>query len=389
MLLYVSMSVVVYIFFRKEKSLRQINKVVFEELEENFNSLSAENQKHILQAEALNKKYYRYADLKSVVELLSSSLALPEIVQIVAAKALELVGKSEHCFFYLIDREKQELSLTAFRTKGNSFTKIKTKNGDAFDDWVVKKRQPLMVHDARKDYRFGDSVNAGGRRDFKSLISAPLMNGGKVVGVLRLDSNYTNAYLQDDLRLLAIIAHLSAVSVENAFLFQKTVELAITDGLTGLHVHRYFMERLNEEIHRAARTKSNLSLLMCDIDDFKKYNDEHGHTAGDFVLKEISGIIKDCLQAGDFASRYGGEEFAVFLPKHDRQSAVEIAEKIRQLIEKRKVDLRKGTSRVSISIGVATFPQNGVIAETLIKEADLALYKAKQEGKNKVCTVLI
>jgi diguanylate cyclase (GGDEF)-like protein len=385
-LLYIFISIGIYIFLRKEKDVMQINQVTFEELEESFNSLTAENQKHSLQTEALHKKYFRYLNLKGVVELLSSSLSLSEIVRIVVNKTLELVGKSDFCLFYLIDEEKQKLALAAFETRKDLSSKIKSKNGDIFDNWILKQRQPLMVNDTRKDYRFGSRGFIEGERNFRSLISSPLITEEKVIGVLRLDSSYPNAYLQDDLRLLNIIANLASVSVENAMLFQRTVELAITDGLTGLHVYRYFMERFSEELHRAARTKSHLSLLMCDIDDFKKYNDVYGHAAGDIVLKNAAQIITECTQAGDFIARYGGEEFALFLPKQNKPAAVEVAEKIRKAIKDKEFILRRKKSKITISIGIATFPEDGVIAETIIKEADLALYKAKQEGKDRVCS---
>jgi len=385
-LLYVLATISIYSLFKKEKDITQVNQVNFEELEENFNSLSVESQKHHLQTEFLNKKYHRYLNLKSVVELLSASLSLPEVVPVIANKTLELVGKSDYCLFYLTDEVKQKLALAAIKTQTGLDSRIKSKNGDIFDDWILKRRQPLMINDCKKDYRFGTKIISKEDRDFKSLISSPLIAAEKVIGILRLDNSHTNVYLQDDLRLLNIIANLAAVSIENAFLFQKTSELAITDGLTGLHIHSYFMERLAEELHRAARTKSTLSLLMCDVDYFKQYNDKYGHIAGDIVLKGISQILTECSQAGDFVARYGGEEFAVFLPKQDKQTAFKVAEKIRRAIKEREFILRRQKSRVSISIGVATFPEDGVIPEALIKEADMALYKAKQEGRNKVCS---
>lgn len=383
--LYICMDAAGYVFFRKEKSIAQMNRIAGEEIEESFNSLFAENKKHLLLTEALNKKYYRYLNLKSVVELLSSSLSLAEIIRLAAGKTLELVGKSDFCLFYLVDEEEQKLSLAAFESQAESASKIKSKNGDVFDNWVLKQRQPLMIHDSTKDYRFGTQAEAE-ERNFRSIISAPLMTEGKVIGILRLENSQTNVYVQDDLRLLNIIASLSAVAVENAILFQRTVELAITDGLTGLHVQHYFKERFTEELHRSARNKSCLSLLMCDIDNFKKYNDKYGHAAGDIVLKTIAGILKNSAKPGDFAARYGGEEFAVFLPGQNKKTALEMAEKIRNAVRQQDFILRRKKSRVAISIGLSAFPEDGVIAETLIKEADQALYKAKEEGRDRVCS---
>lgn len=164
-------------------------------------------------------------------------------------------------------------------------------------------------------------------------------------------------------------------------------ELAIRDGLTGLFNHRYFQEAAQNELTRAKRQKGNLSLLFLDVDNFKKLNDAHGHGEGDGVLKAIAGVMKNRLRISDIASRYGGEEFVVILPETGKAGALTIAEELRRLVEgypfRGKESQILGT--VTVSIGVASFPEDGGDVAGLVHAADQALFRAKKGGRNIVC----
>ena len=188
------------------------------------------------------------------------------------------------------------------------------------------------------------------------------------------------------MRLLDIISDLSAVTIENTRLYQEMQKLAITDGLTGIFVHRYFQERFDQELSRALLTDSQFAFLMVDIDNFKSYNARYGHIAGDIVLRKIGQLISASVNPGDIVARYGGEEFAALLVDTTRDEALKIAERIRQRIEQESFILRRKISKVQISAGVSFFPDNGKEKESLILLADQALYKAKAEGKNRICT---
>ncbi len=160
--------------------------------------------------------------------------------------------------------------------------------------------------------------------------------------------------------------------------------LSITDGLTGLYVHRHFQARLDEEMRRAERYKEPLALLMIDIDFFKKYNDNFGHLAGDAVLKRVASLLKEGLESADFAARYGGEEFVAILPKQDKAQAAAKAEAIRRAVEADAFKFEDQVAKVTVSIGFACFPEDAMIKKGLIDRADLALYKAKNGGRNRV-----
>jgi diguanylate cyclase (GGDEF)-like protein len=163
--------------------------------------------------------------------------------------------------------------------------------------------------------------------------------------------------------------------------------LSATDALTGLHNRRYMMETLNAEVTRHQRYKRRFSVMMLDVDHFKPYNDKYGHPAGDALLKKVAGVVKSSLRANDFAARYGGEEFLVLLPDQDQPGAVEVAERIRLRIAAETEDQENQRQAVTVSIGIATFPEGGQEVEPLLANADAALYRAKNAGRNRVITV--
>lgn len=162
--------------------------------------------------------------------------------------------------------------------------------------------------------------------------------------------------------------------------------MSTTDALTGLHNRRRMMEALNAEIARHQRNGRPFSLIMADVDFFKNYNDTYGHLAGDALLKKVGAILKTSLRAVDFVARYGGEEFLILLPDQDQKGAVEVAERIRQRIAAETGDPSAGLRPVTASFGIATFPESGRSADPLLANADAALYRAKNNGRNRVMT---
>jgi diguanylate cyclase (GGDEF)-like protein len=171
--------------------------------------------------------------------------------------------------------------------------------------------------------------------------------------------------------------------------FLETAKLAITDGLTGTYNHRYFQDRLAREIEAAARERTRVSLLMIDIDHFKLYNDMNGHIAGDVALREVAAILKRSLKRDDVVARYGGEEFAVVLAGVDKANALEIAERVRSKVESLPIPNEKELpgGRLTVSVGVATYPEDATDRGELIEWADLSLYLAKTGGRNRAVAV--
>ncbi|MHB8946011.1 MAG: GGDEF domain-containing protein, partial [Bacillota bacterium] len=162
--------------------------------------------------------------------------------------------------------------------------------------------------------------------------------------------------------------------------------LAITDGLTGLYNSRYLHERLREEVERAVRFGHPVSYVMMDLDNLKVYNDSFGHPAGDQVIRRIAELVKQNVRSVDAAAKYGGDEFALVLPETDKVGAVAVAERIRASIEGQLFpgDRRRPLVKMTISQGVASFPEDTTAPEKLVELADQALYRAKEGGRNRV-----
>ena len=182
-----------------------------------------------------------------------------------------------------------------------------------------------------------------------------------------------------------ILAQQFLSGIKRALLYQKVQELTITDSLTQVFNRRHFLERLNEELKRTKKFKFKFSFLMVDIDHFKDYNDQYGHLVGDAILREISKTIKETIRQIDFMGRYGGEELSIILAETDKEQARFAAERIRQAIESKHITVYDEDLKVTVSIGVSTFPADASDTKTLIDRADEALYIAKQTGRNRIC----
>lgn len=185
---------------------------------------------------------------------------------------------------------------------------------------------------------------------------------------------------------LAILGHQFALALRRVKLYQEIEESAITDSLTGVHTRRYFLERFEEELKRSITRKINLSFLMIDVDHFKSFNDKYGHLVGDQILRTIGGIVKDNIREIDIVGRYGGEELTVVLPDTDQDGAQFAAERIRSAVAGENIKAYDANVKVTVSIGVSTFPSDGKLVAELIDKADWALYRAKKKGRNCICT---
>jgi len=216
-------------------------------------------------------------------------------------------------------------------------------------------------------------------KDFEALIIIPLVSEGKIAGILYIE-NISRMYFENFL----ILAGQFAIELQKVILYKKVQDMAITDSLTEVFTRRYFLERFKGEIRRSMRKKSSISLLMIDLDFFKEKNDKFGHLVGDVILKEIAKILKSTLREIDIIGRYGGEEFIVALAGIGREGAFQAAERLRSNIEHSVFKAYDEKVSSTISIGVASFPEDGVDENILIESADKALYKAKEKGRNRV-----
>ncbi|MFA7000912.1 MAG: sensor domain-containing diguanylate cyclase, partial [Candidatus Omnitrophota bacterium] len=238
--------------------------------------------------------------------------------------------------------------------------------------------------DSHQDFRF-DVIESQKIEALRSLVAAPIVNEGRVMGTLRVNSSKSKAFTNDHLRLLDTISVLASSAISNAMLYEETELLAIRDSLTGLYVRRYFFERLKDEHRRALLTHRPLSLLMCDLDHFKACNDRYGHGAGDLILIRFAEILAQTAEQA-IVCRYGGEEFSVLLPEIAKEDASALALRICRATEAESFMIRREPVRMTVSIGVSGFPEDALDMETLVQLADQALYQAKRKGRNRVCS---
>lgn len=183
-----------------------------------------------------------------------------------------------------------------------------------------------------------------------------------------------------------LFSHINLI-IERASAYRKLEKLSITDSLTNLANRRYFTERYKEEFNRSKKFGLNLSFLIVDIDHFKRYNDTYGHLTGDAVLRKLSFFLKENLREIDFLGRFGGEEFSAFLPETSKEQAVMVADRLRIELEDTEFNIYDEKIKLTVSIGIAQFPVDSDKIEILIEKADTALYKAKKQGRNRVCVL--
>jgi diguanylate cyclase (GGDEF)-like protein len=358
-------------------------------LRESINLLEVEHAKESRVNCGLKEKDFRYSSLERILEEVNLSLDLDMIAQVLTSQVFTLIGKGKGvCSLFLIDSFTQKPVLFKSQ-KEDSKVVIKDKEGNLLDLWVLKHGSPLLVEDLNNDFRFDpDKLLSREERGVASVASAPLLSENRQLGILRQDSAIPRAYLEDDLRFLAAIADLGSISIENSELFKRAQDLATHDSLTGLYTKSYFMERLEEECKRGAENDSCLCLMMLDIDFFKDYNDRFGHTIGDIVLKQVGCLISNSFpQLKSLFSRFGGEEFCVAVSAVEKKYALGLAEALRCKIESEKVILRRTPTNITVSIGLAGFPQDATDAQELVRKADKAMYEAKQKGRNRVCSI--
>jgi len=241
------------------------------------------------------------------------------------------------------------------------------------------KRTPVKSSDISKEPLY--PWNNEERKRFPSLLTVPLKIRDRNLGVFSVYRRRKKEFSRFEVALAEIFASQASLAIMNRTYLDQFHRAAITEELTGFYNRGYFYQRLEEEINRAERTDLPLSLLVIDFDHLKIINDSYGHLTGDKALKEISKIIRACIRKVDIPARYGGDELVIILPETDSISAFKVAERIRKKVA--NTPFRNNT-RLTVSIGIATYPKDTTQSQTLFERADQAMYQAKQKGANRV-----
>ena len=313
----------------------------------------------------------------------------PQLFDVIIGRAAEVAG-AEQGSIMLLNEETRALEVKATRGLNSAILNhVRINPGEGVAGTVLERGTPVVVSNIEQDERFSRPNRT--RYKTKSFISLPLKMKEKSIGVINLSDKANGTDFSDmDLKLLEILALYSTVAIERQVYYQSSLSLrkiSITDPLTELLNRRYFEERISEEMERSKRHGQPFSLIILDIDNFKEFNDTYGHLAGDEALKNVGHVIRRCVRIIDIAARYGGEEFAIILPTTDKEDARLIGNRIREGIEGVTLPVIKDEgkeAKLTVSLGIASYPADASTIELLINNADRALYKAKAQGKNRV-----
>lgn len=326
--------------------------------------------------------------LLEIAKTVGSALDSEDLFGIILEKSTEFLG-AEQGSLMLLDEDRRELTVKAMKGLNKKIVELlKIRPGEGISGKVLATGTPLIVSDIESDERIAQEKRP--RYKTKSFISIPLKLNGRTIGVLNIADKITGeVFREEDLHLLISIGAYASVAIERSKFYHKTEELkkiSITDSLTGLLNRRYFQERVSEEIERSRRHHLPLSLIMMDIDNFKSVNDTYGHPVGDEALKITARAIRNCVRTIDVAARYGGEEFTVILPQTAKSDATAIAERICSEVGRLDFPFEQAARKLtfSVSLGLATFPEDAESLDDLIRNTDIALYRAKAQGKNRV-----
>jgi diguanylate cyclase (GGDEF)-like protein len=320
--------------------------------------------------------------LESLLELSGrTTRSRPELIERALEAALQLVEADGAVVLATHQRRIERVS----RRRSDPAPQFLTspKGGSEFARMLLRSATTLATPDLADDGRVGSDdacpgVEAG------PAVFVPVRQREHGFGYLAVfRARGGPRFDSEDVRLLMLMAGWLAMALENMRLAENLEKLAVTDDLTQVYNYRFLKTALRREIKRAGRFAQELSLIMVDVDNLKAYNDRHGHLRGSFLLKEIAGLFSQQVRSWDLVAKYGGDEFTVILPQTGGEGAMVVAERLRAAVEQHAFPLARA-GQITVSLGVARFPQEAGDAPGLIQAADRALYVAKQAGRNRV-----
>ncbi len=336
--------------------------------------------------EELISKYEELTVLYESAETVATVMNLEEVSQRIMDQAADIL-EVHHASLMLIDEEEKFLEVVAAKgQREDTVGKVKVLLGEGISGKVASTGKPILIEDLESHPEFHRSLRS--EEDWSSLLSVPLKVRDRVLGVLNVNNKVSGEpFTSGDQKLLMALAQLAAISIQNA----RTYQNAITDRLTSLYNYGYFREQLDRTLEDCHKLQESVCLLMFDIDHFKNFNDVNGHELGNVALVGVASLcMENSRQAGDripdLVARYGGEEFMILLRGVTLDWATEVAERIRVAVESEHFPggENQPTGKVTISIGVASFPEHAKSGDELINRADEALYEAKRGGRNRV-----
>ncbi|BDU50928.1 sensor domain-containing diguanylate cyclase [Haliovirga abyssi] len=374
------------IFNKKLKNIEEVTTL------NSIGEITARAIKKALKYKEMNVGLNMASILYKITTLVETNEDLYEIFKMIIQSIKRVVDYSSAAI-YLINSKNELEEVPEYREgeKDELLESIEFKLGKGMKAVVAQRKDTIIIRDVSKSTKGLQEMFKASNEHIASFASVPMLIENRLVGVINLTHDQANKFREEDKMILKLFANQAASTIEKIKkdrkiekLLAKVTNESITDPLTQLYNRRYMMRRLGEEIARGKRENVAVSLIGIDIDFFKKFNDTYGHQIGDLVLKHVGIQIKKSLRVIDIPCRYGGEELFVILPNTNMQGAYKTAERIRYNIENMKLKHKNLILNVTVSVGVSIYPTNALDSESLIKTTDLALYKAKESGRNRV-----
>jgi diguanylate cyclase (GGDEF)-like protein len=334
---------------------------------------------------AVKRKVY---DLHNLVEASNDIYSILNFRQLINSALLTVIGQVgvQSALVLMYDQSKRSYSLNFQKGfKPKEVQKLKFKVDSPIIKYFTKHNTPVYVSDLANFEGFESYVKK--LKDLDIFIVAPIIFSERVQGIIATrEKHYASDFSRTDFELFHVLVNIISISIENAQHYEEIKNLSLTDEMTKLHNYRSFKSRLKEEVNRAKRNQSKVSLVILDIDHFKNYNDTLGHQAGDEALREVGKVLRKTVRDEDIVSRYGGEEFCVIFPGIGKEENMNLGERIRFKIETHKFYKEKvqPIGQLTISLGGATYPDDASEIHGLIQKADEALYHAKHMGRNQI-----
>ncbi|MEI7027174.1 diguanylate cyclase [Paenibacillus sp. y28] len=327
-----------------------------------------------------NAKLYEQSNLlihelrliNEITKCLNQSLKLNEIFNYACSELLKIFEAEYCCILEQDPNRPEELVVKASNLPGLYEEQFSSTSG--FSGILFSTKEPLIISDYKASAKVESKLME--LTGSHSLIASPILVGGEVAGIIMVTHRTANYFSYENYKLLQMLCVHISLAISNASLHAEVKRMVITDHLTGLHARHY----LDEQINLLQKKDFCGSLIVVDIDLFKTVNDTYGHQIGDKILIQVSGIIRSSIRSQDIAARWGGEELAIYLPQISKNQALRIAERIRARVEE------ETSPRVTVSCGVSewNWEEERVTVESLFYKADMALYEAKNGGRNQV-----
>lgn len=335
---------------------------------------------------ALKQKIQELQVLNEIVQAISSSLKPKEILRIIMEKTADLI-RAEGWSVLFLDQMKNELVFEAAAGEaGKKLMGMRLKVGQGVAGWVARYGQSLIVPDVKKDPRFYSGMDRKTKFTTKSILCVPMKSRNKIIGVVEVVNKIGGEpFTENDLEIFEnFVAHIT-IALENAAMYRRMEEASLIDDLTQLYNSRYCNQFLDRYLDERKGTQSVISLIFLDIDFFKLVDDNFGHLVGSETLKRVGERLKNAVRSGDVVVRYGGDEYIVILPYTDKKTAAVIAERIRKKVNGDAFPaIGEKSFNISVTLGVATCPDDATTRDGLIGKADKAMYQGKLSGRDKV-----